>query len=111
MKRAVGLLVLLVIIAAAAVAGIVWTRLKTPYKGYESSEQYVQIPAGAGAAVIRQRLLDAGLVQDLYLTTAPLPGGESGTPVYPRPLSTRVIVRKHGTGPESGVIFEHQRVM
>ena len=64
MKRAVGLLVLLVIIAAAAVAGIVWTRLKTPYKGYESSEQYVQIPAGAGAAVIRQRLLDAGLVQD-----------------------------------------------
>ena len=64
MKRAVGVLVLLVIVAGAGAAGIAWTRLRTPYKGYETSEQYVQIPVGAGAAEIRQRLLDAGLVQD-----------------------------------------------
>jgi riboflavin biosynthesis pyrimidine reductase len=66
--------------------------------------------SAVGGRTVATQLLDAGLVQDLYLTTAPLPGGEPGTPVYPRPLSTRTLVRKHGTGPESGVIFEHQRV-
>ncbi len=35
------------------------------------------------------QLVDAGLVQDVYLTTSPLPGGEPGTPFYPRPLTTR----------------------
>ena len=64
MKRAVGIVLLLVIVVAAGVAGTAWTRLKTPYKGYASSEQFVEIPSGAGAAVIRQRLLDAGVVQD-----------------------------------------------
>jgi riboflavin biosynthesis pyrimidine reductase len=66
--------------------------------------------SAVGGRTVATQLLDAGLVQDLYLTTAPLPGGEPGTPVYPRPLNTRTLVRKHGTGPESGVIFEHQRV-
>lgn len=66
--------------------------------------------SAVGGRTVATQLLDAGLVQDLYLTTAPLPGGEPGTPVYPRPLKVRTLVRKHGTGPESGVIFEHQRV-
>ena len=64
MKRAVGLLLLLAIVAVGGAAGMAWTRLKTPYKGYAESEQFVEIPAGAGASVIRQRLLDAGVVHD-----------------------------------------------
>jgi riboflavin biosynthesis pyrimidine reductase len=55
-------------------------------------------------------LIDAGLVQDVYLTTAAAPGGEPGTPMYPRTLDTEVIVRKHGTGVEAGVRFEHLRL-
>lgn len=66
--------------------------------------------SAVGGRTVATQLLDAGLVQDVYLTTAPLPGGEPGTPFYPRPLKTRTIVRKHGTGPESGVIFEHWQV-
>jgi riboflavin biosynthesis pyrimidine reductase len=60
-----------------------------------------------GGRRIATQLIDAGLVQDLYLTTSPRTGGEPNTPLYPRPLDGRVLVRKAGTGPEAGVIFEH----
>jgi len=64
MKKVVGVLVLVTIVAGGAAAGMAWTRLQTPYKGYTSTEQFVEIPARAGAAEIRQRLVDAGVVQD-----------------------------------------------
>ena len=64
MKKALAAILLLVLLVAAGVAGMAWTRLQTPYKGYAGIEQFVEIPAGAGAADIRQRLLDAGVVQD-----------------------------------------------
>jgi UPF0755 protein len=64
MKKVIVLLVLVAILGGGALAGMAWTRLQTPYKGYEGPEQFVQIPAGAGASVIRERLLAAGLVQD-----------------------------------------------
>lgn len=64
MKKALAAILLLMLLVAAGVAGMAWTRLQTPYKGYEGIEQFVEIPAGAGAADIRQRLVDAGVVQD-----------------------------------------------
>jgi 5-amino-6-(5-phosphoribosylamino)uracil reductase len=60
-----------------------------------------------GGRNVATQLIDAGLVHEVYLTTAPRPGGEPNTPMYPRPLNRRVVVRKRGTGPESGVVFEH----
>jgi hypothetical protein len=42
-----------------------------------------------------------------YLTTSPKDGGEPDTPLHPRPPDAIVLVRKHGTGPDTGVIFEH----
>jgi 5-amino-6-(5-phosphoribosylamino)uracil reductase len=60
-----------------------------------------------GGRTIAQQLLDARLVQDLYLTTSPKTGGEPNTPLSPEPLQTRTIVRKHGTGADAGVVFEH----
>lgn len=59
-----------------------------------------------GGRHLATQLIDAGLVQDLYLTTSPQPGGEPGTPFYPRPLPGTTIVRKHGTGEDQGVVFE-----
>ena len=61
----------------------------------------------SAAAGSPTQLIDAGLVQDLYLTTSPRSGGEPDTPIYPRPLDGRVLVRKLGTGAEAGVTFEH----
>lgn len=61
-----------------------------------------------GGRTIATTLIDARLVQDLYLTTSATPGGEPNTPLYPRPLDTRRIVRKRGTGADTGVTFEHR---
>ena len=63
--------------------------------------------SAVGGRVLAAELIDAGLVQDLYLTTSPITGGEPGTPIYPRPLELRTIVRKRGTLHEAGVVFEH----
>jgi riboflavin biosynthesis pyrimidine reductase len=60
-----------------------------------------------GGRRLATQLIDAGLVDDIYLTTSPQAGGEPGTPLYPRPLPAEIVVRKHGTGVEAGVTFEH----
>ena len=60
-----------------------------------------------GGRAIARQLIDAGLVQDLYLTTSAKEGGEPGTPLYPRPLKGDLVVRKRGTGPDEGVVFDH----
>ncbi len=63
-----------------------------------------------GGRTLARQLIDAGLVDDLYLTTSPRMGGEPNTPLYPKPLNSRLIVRKHGTGIDAGVVFEHFRL-
>lgn len=65
-----------------------------------------------GGRTLATELIDAGLVQDLYLTRSPVPGGEPGTPFYTgrRPLRTTLVVRKGGRGDETGVVFEHLRI-
>jgi len=60
-----------------------------------------------GGRTLARQLLDARLVQDVYLTTSARAGGEPNTPVSDRPLDGIVVLRKHGTGPEHGVVFEH----
>src|SRR5205814_8024606 len=47
-----------------------------------------------GGRTIARAMIDAGVIQDLYLTPSPRPGGEPGTPLYPKPLDTRLAVRK-----------------
>lgn len=59
-----------------------------------------------GGRTLARELLTRRLVDDVYLTTAAAPGGELDTPIAPWPWRGRVVVRKHGTGPESGVVFE-----
>jgi 5-amino-6-(5-phosphoribosylamino)uracil reductase len=60
-----------------------------------------------GGRTVARQLIDAGLIQDVYLTTSPKEGGEPNTPIHPRPLKGELVVRKHGTGGDAGVIFEH----
>jgi riboflavin biosynthesis pyrimidine reductase len=60
-----------------------------------------------GGRTIATALLDAGLIDDVYLTTSPRAGGEPGTRMYPRPLDGAPVIRKRGTGLESGIVFEH----
>lgn len=60
-----------------------------------------------GGRTLARQLIDARLVQDLYLTTGTKTGGEPNTPLYPTPLTGKTVVRKRGTGPDEGVVFEH----
>jgi riboflavin biosynthesis pyrimidine reductase len=63
-----------------------------------------------GGRTTAASLIDADLIQDLYLTTSPKPGGEPHTPLYSKPLSTTAILRKRGTGVDAGVVFEHLQI-
>ena len=104
MKKLLAVLVLLAILGGGALAGMAWTRLQTPYKGYVATEQFVQIPGGAGAAEIRERLVGAGVVQDgLTLRLALRWTGASrdlqaGEYRFDRPMTAVEVVNKIARG-------------
>jgi riboflavin biosynthesis pyrimidine reductase len=61
-----------------------------------------------GGRTIATSLIDAGLVQDLCLTTSAQSGGQPNTPFYAghRSPALELIVRKRGIGP-TAITFEH----
>ena len=63
MKK-VAFLALLFVIAACAGGVWIYLRIGAPYRGYESGEQFVEIPAGVGSRTIGDRLVEAGVVRD-----------------------------------------------
>jgi riboflavin biosynthesis pyrimidine reductase len=68
----------------------------------------VQVVSAIGGRRTAQLLLDERTVTDLYLTTSPISAGQPHTPFYSGPpLPQELVVLKQGTGPESGVRFEH----
>ena len=70
----------------------------------------INIVSCIGGRTLARGLLEANLVDDLYLTTAPHPGGEPNTQLFAAPWGATATVRKHGTGIETGVRFEqHHR--
>jgi len=65
-----------------------------------------------GGRTVATSLIDAGLIQDLCLTTSALSAGQPNTPFYAghRSPTLKVIVRKQGTTP-TPITFEHYAVM
>jgi UPF0755 protein len=64
MKRTALLLAGLLVLAGLGVAGWVLVRSEQRYKGYDATEQFVEIPQGAGSTLIGRRLAEAGVVRD-----------------------------------------------
>lgn len=66
----------------------------------------ISVVGGRSAA---SALVDAGLVQDLNLTTTSHDGGEPDTPYYSgaHPPRLELIVRKRGLGDTATITFEH----
>lgn len=62
--RKLVLLVLLLVITAGAAGAWIYLRASESYRGYQSAEQFVEIPAGAGSRTIGDRLVEAGIVRD-----------------------------------------------
>ena len=55
---------LAVLVAIAAAAGVVYSRVDRPFKGYQAAEQFVEVPPGAGPAAIGRRLVESGVIRD-----------------------------------------------
>ena len=70
----------------------------------------VAVVSCIGGRNLAGQLLDAGLIQDVYLTTSSKEGGEPDTPLRSTPLGGDIVVRKQGTGADAGVVFEHVRL-
>ena len=64
MRRLVFAAVLLLLIVAAGFVGTFWNRIHEPYLGFDSTEQFVEIPAGTPSGDIGRRLVDAGVIRD-----------------------------------------------
>ena len=62
-----------------------------------------------GGRATATSLIDAGVVQDIYLTTTERSAGEPGAPFYAgdRPPGFDPIVSKKGTDPDAPFLFEH----
>jgi UPF0755 protein len=64
MKKLLGFLVLL-LVAAGAAAALLYSRVNRPYRGYEGTEQFVEIAQGSGSLGIGERLVAAGVIRDM----------------------------------------------
>jgi riboflavin biosynthesis pyrimidine reductase len=101
---------------AAAAGGRPWVRIVGMSDGgltealqlLRSAHGITRVSA-IGGPKVATALVDAALVQDLYLTTTSVSAGEPGTPFYTgsRVLAFETIVAKHGAGARGPIRFEH----
>ena len=72
-------------------------------------EEGIQRISAIGGRFTATQLVDAGLIQDIYLTTTSLEGGEPGTPWYSgaNPPRLTAITSKQWDESGSSVVFDH----
>lgn len=64
MRRLALALVLLAVLAGVGSGAWLLVHSEQRYKGYDTTEQFVEIPPGAGSSLIGRRLTEAGVVRD-----------------------------------------------
>jgi UPF0755 protein len=98
------ILLLLILVGAGVFAALIYGRVRQPYRAYEGTEQFVDIPQGAGSRTIGQRLVDAGVVHDLLTFRAALwLTGEgrhlkAGEYRFDRPMTPTEVIDKIARG-------------
>ena len=103
MKKLLLVLVVLVVIGGGAGAWF-YLNIDRPYKGYDTAEQFVEIPQGSGSATIARRLADAGVVEDVSRFRIALWVTGSGRRLqageyrFDRPMSPREVIDKIARG-------------
>jgi UPF0755 protein len=86
------------------VGTLAWVRVTDLYRGYQATEQFVEIPPGAGTAEIGRRLVDAGVVHDTWTFKAALWWTGRGRTLkageyrFDRPLTALAVVDKIARG-------------
>jgi riboflavin biosynthesis pyrimidine reductase len=73
------------------------------------TEHGIRRISAIGGRTTASSLIDAGVVQDLCMTTSGHDGGEPNTPFYTGecPPALDLVVRKVGTDPAYPIVFEH----
>jgi peptidoglycan lytic transglycosylase G len=102
-RLAIWIFVLLLLVGGFAAFRIVLAEV-SPYKGYEGTEQFVDIPEGSGPTSIGRRLADAGVIRDrLGFRFEILRSGlgrrlQAGEYRFDRPMTVREVVDKIARG-------------
>lgn len=103
MKK-LALFVLVLLLAAAAGALVLYMRLDQPYRGYDTGAQEVEIAPGSGTRAIGDTLVSSGIVRDAitYRLAVWLSGDarrlKAGEYRFDRPMTAREVVSKIAKG-------------
>lgn len=104
MKRIVLGLTLAIVATIAGFGAWVLSGVTTPYKGYDGPEQFVEIPPGAGPAVIGRGLVASGVVRDTVAFRFELARSGAGRKLqageyrFDRPLTVAEVVGRIARG-------------
>jgi len=100
------ILIVIAVLVVGLAGAAVWLLLgaEKPYKGYSGTEQFVDIPPGAGPALIGRRLAENGVVRDtLSFRVALARSGQArrlqaGEYRFDQPMSARDVIDKLARG-------------
>ena len=104
MKRPIVWTLVLLVVAAIGVGGWIYVSLQRPYKGYEATEQFVEIPPGSGTAGMGRRLAEAGVIRSAnsFRVAVWLRGNarrlQAGEYRFDRPMTAAEVVDKIARG-------------
>ncbi len=104
MKRVLGRLFVLLLLACAGFGAWLYFGLQRPYKGYQGEELFVEIPQGAGTVSIGTRLAEAGVIRDTLsfrfelARTGTARRLQAGEYRFDRPMSVGEVVAKIARG-------------
>lgn len=104
MKRLIGVIVAILVIALLGYGGWVFLGVERSFKGYEAAEQFVDIPPGTGTVGMGRRLAEAGVVRSAaaFRIAVWLSGAgrrlQAGEYRFDRPMSASAVVDKIARG-------------
>jgi UPF0755 protein len=101
---ALAVMVVLTALTAGAAVVYLYAQATRPFQGYTEPEQFVEVPAGAGAQVIARRLAEHGVIVDprIFRLVVRLQADprrlRAGEYRFDSPMSTVDVVRKLAAG-------------
>ena len=104
MKRLVGWIAIVLVLAALAAGGWTYMTLERPYKGYAGAEQFVEIPTGTRTSSMGKRLADSGVIRSapLFRLAVWMRGAgrrlQAGEYRFDRPMTPAEVVDKIARG-------------
>jgi len=103
-KRLVLWTLVTVLAAGLLFAGWIWLGASRPYKGYQTAEQFVEIPPGTGPASIGRRLVEGGVIRDEMVFRFEIVRSGAGRRLqageyrFDRPMTVAEVVAKLAKG-------------